>query len=181
MWDPRTVSNLKYPSVEACRGFSVHRVRPGGNSQLPLEVQGCSSSGQEVVMCVFVFSALLGLWISVPWPGIKPGLWQWKPRILTCGPPGNSRVAICSLQKRIPLTSRLTAAIHRNEEFVQEWLLLLSTYYGSQTLSFTICILCNFHNNFEGYYFHHFIEEGTVFKKSTCVWSPIHNTWLNLM
>ena len=27
---------------------------------------------------------------SVPWPGIKPGPWQWKPRILTTWPPGNS-------------------------------------------------------------------------------------------
>ena len=29
--------------------------------------------------------------ISVPWPGIKPELQQWKPEILTTGPQGNSQ------------------------------------------------------------------------------------------
>ena len=28
--------------------------------------------------------------ISVPWLGIEPGQWQWKPRILTTRPPGDS-------------------------------------------------------------------------------------------
>ena len=27
--------------------------------------------------------------ILVPWPGIEPGPWQWKCRVLTTGPPGN--------------------------------------------------------------------------------------------
>ena len=29
-------------------------------------------------------------WSSVPWPGIRPRSQQWKPRILTTRPPGNS-------------------------------------------------------------------------------------------
>ena len=29
--------------------------------------------------------------ILVPWPGLEPGPWRWKRRVLTPGPPGNSQ------------------------------------------------------------------------------------------
>ena len=39
----------------------------------------------------FCFLATRLVGFSVPRPGIEPRPWQWKPGILTTGPPGNSR------------------------------------------------------------------------------------------
>ena len=42
------------------------------------------------VLCFFFFFLAKPHQISVPWPGIEPKPWQWKPRILTTRLPGNS-------------------------------------------------------------------------------------------
>ena len=47
---------------------------------------------RRITLCLFIY-LFIYFWpqqISVPWPGIEPRLQQWKPRILTTRPPGNS-------------------------------------------------------------------------------------------
>ena len=49
------------------------------------------------VLCLFVclfvcfWLCCVACGILVPWPGIEPGPQQWKHRVLTTGPPGNSQ------------------------------------------------------------------------------------------
>ena len=44
----------------------------------------------RVVFFSFFWPYCAACRILVPWPGIEPGPWQWKPQVLTTGPPGNS-------------------------------------------------------------------------------------------
>ena len=47
--------------------------------------------GNPETFPAFFFPCHTACRISVPWPGLEPGLWQWKCRILTARPSGNSQ------------------------------------------------------------------------------------------
>ena len=51
---------------------------------------------------LFIWLYCVACGIFVLWPGIEPWPWQWKHRVLTTGPPGNSQEMIISRQQSPP-------------------------------------------------------------------------------
>ena len=72
-----------------CHALNFHMYMSAFLGPVPYQ-RICMLAIVGVCVCLGVFWAMLyGLW-DLPWPGIEPKSWQWKPRILTTWPPRNS-------------------------------------------------------------------------------------------
>ena len=90
------IVSLSVPYSDSKEQRDVQK-QPGQVRKLisPLVIQGGHEIWREdcevshwTILFFFFWPRLTACRISVSWPGIEPGPWQWKPRIPTTRPPG---------------------------------------------------------------------------------------------
>ena len=88
-----------HPSL-GCRYPMIHRATPQQRTIFCPKCQCCWGWGTWTrdyeVFCFCFWRHPKACEISVPQPGIELGPQQWKPQILTAGPPGNSQIVSMS-------------------------------------------------------------------------------------
>ena len=96
------IVSLSVPYSDSKEQRDVQK-QPGQVRKLisPLVIQGGHEIWREdcevshwTILFFFFWPRLTACRISVSWPGIEPGPWQWKPRIPTTRPPGNSHTEL---------------------------------------------------------------------------------------